>query len=307
MNIVVDSQLQNRADAFIPAPELEPSRKFPTWHFPMMNDHARNQGIYDSIDAIDLKDKIVFEIGTGAGLIAMYFAKRGAKHVYTCEMDKQLYDVAVQTVDANGLSDKVTVIHASSTDYIQSADFDFSPDVIFTETLDCGVVGEGYVNVAKDIAAIARPNTIVLPSEIRQLGFLVSSEEMAAQNSVGSGFDFDLSPINLFSTGSYFPVRYQMFASKALSEVANMRSYDYTETTPNGTTFRMTAYSAGVCHGILSYFHAQFGKSVVSNDPRDTGHWHQAFHPFPEPIQVTPGTTYTFVLNNDGSVSLLHG
>ena len=281
-------------------------RDFPTWHFPMVNDYARNAAIYEAIAALDLTGRTVFEIGTGAGLIAMYFARRGARHVYTCEMDEQLYELAVETVAQNGLSDKITVIHADSHEYIRSAAFDYSPDVIFTETLDCGVVGEGYVNVARDIAAVARPDTIILPSEVRQFGFMVSSEDIARQNSVSPAAGFDLSPLNAFSTRTYFPIRYQIYTSKTLSPVHEMRRYDYRQEPGNAGPITMSAYASGYCHGVVSYFHAQFGEAVVTNDVRDNCHWHQAFHPLAQPIQVTAGTDYQFDLQNDGSISLLN-
>lgn len=286
-------------------PEIYQDRQFPTWHFSMMNDHDRNRAIYESIDSIDLTGKNVFEIGTGAGLVAMYFARCGAKHVYTCELDNQLFDLASRTIEKNGLSDKVTVINSKSTDFINSEKFDFTPDVIFTETLDCGVIGEGYRSVADDILAIANPDTIILPSEIRQFGFMVNSAELVDQNKVVESDIFDLSLVNDFSTRTYFPIRYQIYHSKTLSDSNMIRKYTYLDKHVNADVFSLTAYSSGVCHGIVSYFHAQFGKSVVSNDVRDNCHWHQAFHPFPEPIQVTPGETYQFMLHIDGSVSIL--
>jgi type I protein arginine methyltransferase len=293
--------------AVFPVAPLRQNRGFPTWHFSMMNDHARNRAILEAISAIDLTDKIVFEIGTGAGLVAMYFARTGARHVYTCEMDEQLYKLAVQTIAQNGLSDRITVIHASSTAFIRSDAFNFSPDVIFTETLDCGVVGEGYTSVSADIAAIARPDTIILPSEIRQYGFLVNSDDIAEQNCVESGGALDLSTINHFSTRSYFPVRYKMYKSKTLSPTTELRRYTYLDKPRNADTFSLRAYASGTSHGIVSFFHAQFGESVVSNDVRDSCHWHQAFHPFHEPIQVKPGTNYNFLLRADGSISLCDG
>jgi type II protein arginine methyltransferase len=279
-------------------------RVFPTWHFSMMNDRARNRALYDAISAIDLTNKVVFEIGTGAGLIAMYFARAGARHVYTCEMEEQMYELAVQTIKQNGLSDRITVIHASSTEFIRSGDFNFSPDIIFTETLDCGVVGEGYFNVAADISKIAREDTIILPSEIRQYGFLVNSEEFSAQNNVVSSEGLDLSGINRYSTLSYFPVHYNLYKARTLSATEELRRYTYFDHHKNANTFTLTAYASGVSHGIVSYFHAQYGKSVVTNDVRDSCHWHQAFHPFVEPIQVKPGTEYSFTLRSNGAISL---
>jgi hypothetical protein len=45
----------------------------PRWHFTMMNDAPRNQAYADSI-ARHVKDKLVLEIGTGAGLLALLAA-----------------------------------------------------------------------------------------------------------------------------------------------------------------------------------------------------------------------------------------
>ncbi|BCM87687.1 ribonucleotide-diphosphate reductase subunit beta (plasmid) [Methylobacterium indicum] len=287
--------------------QVQQKRRFPSWHFPMINDRTRNRAIFEAIAAIDLSGKTVFEIGTGAGLIAMYFVKCGARHVYTCEMDDQLYEIADQIITKNSLSDQITLVHGSSRQYIQSDAFNFSPDVIYTETLDCGVVGEGYDQIAQDILRVAREDTVILPSEIRQYGFLVDSDEIAAQNRIMDGLPFDLSSINEFSTQYYFPIHYQLYKSRTLSPVHEMRRYDYLQPTPNDASSTMTAYRTGTCHGIVSYFQAQFGTSVVSNDVRDVGHWHQAFHPFPEPVHVTTGRTYHVILRNDGAISLLNG
>ncbi|WP_159289211.1 50S ribosomal protein L11 methyltransferase [Methylosinus sporium] len=272
----------------------------------MMNDEARNRSIFEAISALDLAGKIVFEIGTGAGLTAMYFARCGAFHVYTCENDEQLYAIAVRNIAQNGLSDRITVVNALSTEYIRSSAFNFSPDVVFTETLDCGVLGEGFASVARDIASIARHDTIVLPSRVDQYGFLVSSGEIAALNSVIPCDEFDLSAINNFSTYSYYPVRYQMYVAQTLSEVHQLRTYSYRDPIPNLATFSLRAYRSGLCHGVVSYFQALFGKSIVTNDVRDVGHWHQAFHPFRVPIITSPGESYELKMYSDGSISLLY-
>jgi len=280
-------------------------RKFPAWHYSMVKDAARNRSIYDAISEVSLNGKIVFEIGTGSGLTAMYFAKCGAKHVYTCEVDEQLHEISIQNIARNGLSSSITIVHSSSTEYINSDEFNFSPDVVFSETLDCGVVGEGFCAVARDIATVARADTIILPSGIHQFGYLVSSEEIAALNNVASSNDYDLSALNEFSTRSYYPVRYLQYNSTTLSGVQKLRSYDYRDPLPSHTTFSIRAYRSGLCHGVISYFHALFGHSVVTNDVRDNGHWHQAFHPLAAPIEVTAGRQYNLVIFDDGNVSIL--
>jgi type II protein arginine methyltransferase len=57
----------------------------PPWHFNIVHDEARNR-IYDEALKRNVKPgMIVFEIGTGTGLLAMLAARAGAAHVYTCE------------------------------------------------------------------------------------------------------------------------------------------------------------------------------------------------------------------------------
>ena len=140
---------------------------------------------------------------------------------------------------------------------------------------------------------------------VTSIGFLINSSEIAELNSIANHKEFDLTCINTFSTRSYFPIRYQMYASATMSPVKKLRTYNYREHLDERSTFTMTVYRSGKCHGIVTYFHAKFGHSVVTNDVRDSGHWHQAFHPFPQPIEVTTGESYTMVMQNDGSITPL--
>jgi len=279
-------------------------RAFPTWHFAMMNDVGRNQAIEHSIRDAGVTGKTVFEIGTGAGLTAMLFAKYGACHIYTCELDPQLYDVARKAIRTNGLEKRITIIPASSTEIVKGGGLDVVPDIIFTETLDCGVVGEGFFSIANDIRRIAGPETTILPGMVVQFGYLLNSDDIRGLNVARNYSDFDLSPINGHSTSSYYPVRLSVHASRSLSPACRIRSYSYDQSQHATATFRITAYRDGLCHGLLSYFHAFYGHHVVSNDIRDGGHWHQAFHPLAAPISVKAGHTYEFNLAEDGSVSV---
>lgn len=270
----------------------------------MMNDVCRNQAIEHSIRDAGVTGKTVFEIGTGAGLTAMLFAKHGARHVYTCEVDEQLYDVAREAIRTNGLEEHVTIIPASSTEIAEGGGLDVVPDVVFTETLDCGVVGEGFFSIAKDIHRIAGPETIILPGMVVQYGYLINSDDIRGLNVAQNRPDLDLSPINGHSTSSYYPVRLPVHASRSLSPSCQVRKYSYGEPQHGAAAFRMAAYRDGTCHGLLSYFHAFYGNHVVSNDIRDGGHWHQAFHPLATPFLVKAGHTYEFNLGDDGSFSV---
>ena len=53
--------------------------------------------------------KVVLDIGCGTGILSMFAAKAGAKHVYAVDMS-EIADTAREIVRANGMSDVITVI-----------------------------------------------------------------------------------------------------------------------------------------------------------------------------------------------------
>ena len=50
----------------------------PIWHVPMMNEQERNKAYFRALESVVTPDKVVFEIGTGSGLLAMMAARLGA-------------------------------------------------------------------------------------------------------------------------------------------------------------------------------------------------------------------------------------
>lgn len=283
---------------------LKPARAFPAWHFSMLNDDDRNKKIESSLESMPIEGKTVFEIGTGAGLTAMLFARLGAKRILTCETNPQLFTMAKQIFERNSLAERIEIVNKASSQVISDGDLDLVPDVIFTETIDCGIVGEGFNSIKDDISQIVQPGTVVVPENFRQFGYLVESDELYKLNSVGSHCEFDLSELNIYSTQAYFPVRAGLYRSRILTPVFKMRELSYV--TPHDSRFSLvsTAQLDGMCHGIISFFEADFGRYVVTNDLRSMGHWHQAFHPFDKPMQICAARDYRLTFDFFGSANI---
>ncbi|QQP37187.1 Uncharacterized protein FKW44_017384 [Caligus rogercresseyi] len=55
------------------------------------------------------KDKIVLDVGCGTGILSMFAAKAGAKHVYGVDMSG-IVEHAKQIVSTNKLAEKITII-----------------------------------------------------------------------------------------------------------------------------------------------------------------------------------------------------
>lgn len=276
-----------------------PKRDFPVWHFAMVNDGPRNIAIESSIAALDLKGKTVVEIGSGTGLIALLFARHGAERVITCEMNANLAAVATRIIDGTGYADRITIINDSSTSAIAKGLLPRAPDVIFTETLDCGVVGEGFDSIANDIQRLAGPETTIMPQAITQSATLIESAALANLNRAGMACGFDLRLLNTFSTRNYFPVHAELHGHANLSAPRTVRSYAYRNCTPEqAVDVRIT--KSGTVHGVLSWFTADFGAASVSNQPSSGSHWHQAFHPLPDEMRVDAGEVLSVLLDNQG-------
>ncbi|MGF6969339.1 protein arginine N-methyltransferase 1 [Paraburkholderia sp. WC7.3g] len=281
------------------------SYRIPRWHFEMLHDFARNAAIEAAIASSDVGGKIVVEIGTGAGLPALLFAKYGAKKVFTCEVNEQIANVARKIIQKNNFQDRIAVISKSSRQAIVDSDLPSAPDIIFTETLDCGVVGEGYETIARDVRQIAGPCTIVMPDRIQQFGFLCADETAFERNCVFNQCGFDFSMFNTFSEKSYFPVNQMVHDPIRISSLILLKRFDYMNpSTSDVVDHKILICRSGLCHGITSYFDAYFGKFLVTSRGL-TSHWAAAFHPLREPMLVESGQYYNLRVDKTGLIELI--
>lgn len=61
--------------------------------------------------AVDVNGKDVIDIGANIGDTAIYFALKGARHVYAFEPDIRLFNAALKNIKINGLKSKVTILN----------------------------------------------------------------------------------------------------------------------------------------------------------------------------------------------------
>jgi predicted RNA methylase len=77
----------------------------------MLKDTVRTRSYQRAIEENpnDFKDKIVLDIGCGTGILSIFAARAGAKHVYAIE-NAEIALFAEEIIKRNGLSNKITVI-----------------------------------------------------------------------------------------------------------------------------------------------------------------------------------------------------
>jgi protein arginine N-methyltransferase 1 len=80
-------------------------------HEEMLKDQVRTLSYRSAIiKNKDLfKDKIVLDVGCGTGILSMFAAQAGAKHVIAVDMSN-IIEMAQKIVDLNGFSDKITLV-----------------------------------------------------------------------------------------------------------------------------------------------------------------------------------------------------
>ena len=82
-------------------------------HEEMIKDKIRTGSYKKAIEnnKIIFKDKIVLDIGSGTGILSIFAAKAGAKHVYGIEY-ADIADYSKEIIKQNNLSDKITIIQS---------------------------------------------------------------------------------------------------------------------------------------------------------------------------------------------------
>lgn len=270
----------------------------PRWHFAMMNDGERNAAFAKAIETLDFEDRTVLDIGTGTGLLSMLAVRQGARHVYACEANPAIARTAERIVRTNGLADRITVIPKLSTTLIPDVDIPTPLDVLISETVDCGFVGEGFLPALIHAQReLLRPDPQMTPVRFSLKACLLSSEQIYDLNRVRSVFGFDVEDFNQFSTSGYFPVRSETWDHKLVSNIAECVHCDFRECDQyaRSVILDMDVTSDAVIHGVLFWFEMWLNDGIVlTNSPENKkSHWMQAVQVFEKPVFATRGEVKT--------------
>ncbi len=268
------------------------------WHFAMLNDGERAAS-YDLALATFLRPNMhVLDIGCGSGLLGMLAAKHGAAHVTSCEAVPEIAEVARRIVATNGYADRVNVVAKISTELRVAADLPRRADLLVTEIVDCGLVGEGILPTLRHAREhLLGEGGTIIPRAATVYATLIESEDIRRLNVVTSSRGLDVRLFNELSSRLYFPVRSHTWPYTFLSPAATAFEVDFLTDPLEPTTREVvfTAKQSGTCHAVMFWFDMELVPGVsLRNQPGDyKTHWMQAVQCIDRPFGVRAGETIT--------------
>ena len=216
----------------------------------MLNDVSRNQ-FYDQI-LLEVKGHDCVEIGFGTGLLSMLALKHGARSIVAYEADPDRYRLGCEVIKVLQLHHRVTLINQR---YDHTCDH--SQTVVFTETVDDNIWGEGlYNSLPRQSGRQFLPGQYFLEIHAEPISTDVACNLIRAheQHYFSPGVDVDrrfVSYVNLLLSKKYNkPV-------KLKAELPN----DVTELTP------MPTLTNWVCHNTCAARYVIDANVAFENDP----------------------------------------
>ncbi len=128
-------------------------------HGSMLQDGVRCRAFREALFEVVTPDSVVLDIGAGTGILSIFAAQAGAKHVYAVERSP-VAQAAREIISTNGLSDRITVIQGE----MEALDLPEKVDVIVSEWLGGYGVDENLLPIviqARD--RWLKPNGVMIP------------------------------------------------------------------------------------------------------------------------------------------------
>eukprot|EP00262_Sarcandra_glabra_P022030 TRINITY_DN955_c0_g1_i1.p1 TRINITY_DN955_c0_g1~~TRINITY_DN955_c0_g1_i1.p1 ORF type:complete len:379 (-),score=61.14 TRINITY_DN955_c0_g1_i1:73-1209(-) len=252
-------------------------------HEEMLKDTVRTKTyqnvIYQNIFLF--KNKVVLDVGAGTGILSLFCAKAGAKHVYAVECSL-MADMAKEIVQANGFSDVITVLKGKVEEIVLPV---AHVDIIISEWMGYFLLFENMLNTvlyARDKWLIN--DGIVLPD--RASLFLTAIEDAEYKEDKiefwNSVYGFDMSCIKKQSMME--PLVDTVDQNQIVTNSQLLKTMDISKMAPGDASFtapfKLVAQRNDYIHALVAYFDVSFTKCHklmgFSTGPRSRAtHWKQ--------------------------------
>jgi protein arginine N-methyltransferase 1 len=268
-------------------------------HEEMLKDVVRTRSYQNVITQNNFlfKDKIVLDVGAGTGILSLFCAKAGAKHVYAIECS-QMADMAKEIVKTNGFSEVITVIKGK----VEEIELPVPKvDVIISEWMGYFLLFENML----DTVLFARDkwladDGVVLPDKA-SLHLTAIEDAEYKEDKIefwNNVYGFDMSCIK--KQAMMEPLVDTVDANQIVTncqllktmDISKMSSGDASFTVP----FKLVAERNDFIHALVAYFNVSFTKCHklmgFSTGPRSKStHWKQTVLYLEDVVTICEGET----------------
>lgn len=276
------------------------SSKLPYWHFEMLADSERNNAYQAAIEKVVTPDTSVLDIGTGSGLLSMMAARAGAERVIACEMNERLAATADEIINLNGYDKQINLFSKKSTQLKVGKEIKEKVDLIISEILDVGALGEGVLpSIRHAVHNLAKPEVKLIPAGLQLHGQLIEIPFRSRISPVREIAGFDLSPFEQFRIpDEYFRIILKAENYQELSPVIPLMTIDFyqlppavPDDQPRETLLEFPIQKSGTMHAVVFWFDLKLDEEItMSSRPNgELEHWGQALFCFPETRDVHAG------------------
>ncbi|KAK1312062.1 putative protein arginine N-methyltransferase 1 [Acorus calamus] len=257
-------------------------------HEEMLKDSVRTRTYQNVIyqNTFLFKDKVVLDVGAGTGILSLFCAKAGAKHVYAVECS-QMAIMAKEIVQTNGYSDVITVLNGK----IEEIELPVAHvDIIISEWMGYFLLFENMLNTvlyARDKWLIN--DGIVLPDKASL--YLTAIEDAEYKEDKiefwNNVYGFDMSCIKKQSMME--PLVDTVDQNQIVTNSCLLKTMDISKMIPGDASFtapfKLVAERNDYIHALVAYFDVSFTKchkfTGFSTGPRSKDHSLETNRPLP--------------------------
>jgi protein arginine N-methyltransferase 1 len=211
---------------------------------------------------IAISTQIVLDVGCGTGILSMFAAQAGAKHVYAVDCST-IIEQAAQIVERNGFADKITLIRAKIEDIEALPNGVEQVDIIVSEWMGYFLLYESMLDTvlyARDKWLV--PNGIIFPD--KAVMYLTGIEDGNVRRDRFDYWDdvygFDMTPIKEIALKE--PVVDVVSAKSLVTDSVPILHLDILTCTKSDLDFRakfkLQAQRNDYIHGLVAYFECAF-------------------------------------------------
>uniref|UniRef100_A0A1D1YMD4 Probable histone-arginine methyltransferase CARM1 n=1 Tax=Anthurium amnicola TaxID=1678845 RepID=A0A1D1YMD4_9ARAE len=276
----------------------------------MLQDYVRTGTYYAAVieNRADFLGRVVVDVGAGSGILSLFAAQAGAKHVYAVEAS-EMAEYAHKLISGNpSLGERITVVKGK----VEEAVLPEKADVLISEPMGTLLVNErmleSYV-IARDRFLV--PNGKMFPT-LGRIHMAPFSDEYLYVEIANKAlfwqqrnyFGVDLNPLHGSAFQGYFsqPV-VDAFDPRLLISPAVCHTLDFTcikeeELYEIDIPFSFTASVGTRVHGLACWFDVLFNGSSVQRwlttaPGAPTTHWYQLRCVLSQPLYVMAGQEIT--------------